>query len=167
MRPFESNSLFRTRITVISCLIKDPYNLATEPKTILLVEDNADDEQLTLRAMRHSEVPNIIRVARDGAEAIDLLYGQDARLPDLILMDLKLPKIGGLELLERIRREPTTATLPIVVLTSSDEERDISECYRYGANSYIRKPVDFEEFIDAVRQLGLYWLSMNRTIRRY
>ncbi|WP_025227476.1 response regulator [Fimbriimonas ginsengisoli] len=141
--------------------------MATEPKTILLVEDNADDEQLTLRAMRQSEVPNIIRVARDGAEAIDHLFGAGAgkRLPDLVLLDLKLPKISGLEVLQRIRSEPTTKTLPIVVLTSSDEERDIVESYSLGANSYIRKPVDFDEFIDAVKQLGLYWLSMNRTMR--
>lgn len=141
--------------------------MATEPKTILLVEDNADDEQLTLRAMRQSEVPNIIRVARDGAEAIDHLFGPNAgkRLPDLVLLDLKLPKISGLEVLERIRKEPSTRTLPVVVLTSSDEERDIVESYYIGANSYIRKPVDFDEFIDAVKQLGLYWLTMNRGMR--
>ena len=141
--------------------------MATEPKTILLVEDNADDEQLTLRAMRQSEVPNIIRVARDGAEAIEALFGAgtNGRLPDLVLLDLKLPKVSGLEVLQRIRNEERTRTLPIVVLTSSDEERDIVESYNLGANSYIRKPVDFDEFIDAVRQLGLYWLSMNRTAR--
>lgn len=141
--------------------------MAAEPKTILLVEDNADDEQLTLRAMRQSDVPNIIRVARDGAEAIDALFGVNAgsRLPDLVLLDLKLPKVSGLEVLQRIRSEEKTKTLPIVVLTSSDEERDIVESYNLGANSYIRKPVDFDEFIDAVRQLGLYWLSMNRTAR--
>jgi two-component system response regulator len=141
--------------------------VAAEPKTILLVEDNADDEQLTLRAMRQSDVPNIIRVARDGAEAIDALFGatSGSRLPDLVLLDLKLPKVSGLEVLQRIRSEAKTRTLPIVVLTSSDEERDIVESYNLGANSYIRKPVDFDEFIDAVRQLGLYWLSMNRTAR--
>lgn len=141
--------------------------MAAEPKTILLVEDNADDEQLTLRAMRQSDVPNIIRVARDGAEAIDALFGatSGSRLPDLVLLDLKLPKVSGLEVLQRIRSEAKTRTLPIVVLTSSDEERDIVESYNLGANSYIRKPVDFDEFIDAVRQLGLYWLSMNRTAR--
>src|SRR5688572_4686867 len=104
--------------------------MASEPKTILLVEDNADDEQLTLRAMRQSEVPNIIRVARDGAEALDHLYGPNAtRLPDLILLDLKLPKVSGLEVLQRIRSEEKTKSLPIVVLTSSDEERDILESY--------------------------------------
>jgi len=143
--------------------------VAQEPKTILLVEDNADDEQLTLRAMRQSEVPNIIRVARDGAEALDALFGVGAgnRLPDLILLDLKLPKVSGLEVLQRIRSEERTRTLPIVILTSSDEERDIVESYNLGANSYIRKPVDFDEFIDAVRQLGLYWLLMNRTSRPF
>ncbi len=137
--------------------------MATEPKTILLVEDNADDEQLTLRAMRQSEVPNIIRVARDGAEALDHLIGaHSARLPDLVLLDLKLPKVSGLEVLQRIRNEERTKSLPVVVLTSSDEERDILESYSLGANSYIRKPVDFDEFIDAVRQLGVYWLLLNR-----
>lgn len=141
--------------------------MATEPKTILLVEDNSDDEQLTLRAMRQSDVPNIIRVARDGAEALDHLFGPTAgsRLPDLVLLDLKLPKISGLEVLSRIRSDARTRGLPIVILTSSDEEKDIVESYNLGANSYIRKPVDFDEFIDAVRQLGLYWLTMNRTRR--
>jgi len=147
-------------------LFEEPTKLALEPKTILLIEDNADDEQLTLRAMRQSEIPNIIRVARHGAEALDFLYGSNAKLPDLILMDLKLPKISGLEVLQRIRSEAATQRLPIVVLTSSDEERDILDCYRYGANSYVRKPVDFDEFIEAVRQLGLYWLSMNMTLKR-
>ena len=138
--------------------------MAVEPKTILLVEDNADDEQLTLRAMRQSDIPNIIRVARDGAEALDKLFGagQDY-LPDLVLLDLKLPKVNGLEVLQKIRANENTKTLPVVILTSSDEERDIVESYELGANSYIRKPVDFDQFIDAVRQLGLYWLSMNRT----
>lgn len=116
--------------------------------------------------MRLSDVPNIIRVARDGAEALDYLFGEGAkRLPDLVLLDLKLPKVSGLEVLNKIRSSDLTKTLPIVVLTSSDEERDIVESYNLGANSYVRKPVDFDEFIDAVRQLGLYWLSMNRTNR--
>jgi two-component system response regulator len=139
--------------------------MPSEPKTILLVEDNADDEQLTLRAMRQSEVPNVIRVARDGAEALEQLFGPSAspRMPDLVLLDLKLPKVSGLEVLRKIRQEPRTRSLPIVVLTSSDEERDIIASYNSGANSFIRKPVDFDEFIDAVRQLGLYWLSMNQT----
>lgn len=140
--------------------------MALEPKTILLIEDNADDEQLTLRAMRKCDVPNIIRVARDGAQAIDALFGLGVtRLPDLILLDLKLPKVSGLEVLERIRTSEKTRNLPIVVLTSSDEERDILQSYNLGANSYIRKPVDYEEFIEAVRQLGLYWLTMNRSVQ--
>jgi two-component system, response regulator len=130
---------------------------------ILLVEDNPDDEKLTLRAMRQSEVPNIIIVARDGVEAIEHLTGDGVkRLPSLILLDLKLPKLSGLEVLEQIRTNPKTKHLPVVVLTSSDEERDIMQSYDLGANSYIRKPVDFDQFIDAVRQLGLYWLVFNR-----
>jgi two-component system response regulator len=139
--------------------------VAIEPKNILLVEDNSDDEALTLRALRQSEVPNVIRVARDGAEALEALVGLGAtsRLPDLVLLDLKLPKVSGLEVLQAIRSNPATSRLPVVVLTSSDEDRDILESYNSGANSYIRKPVDFDEFIDAVRQLGLYWLRMNRT----
>ena len=138
--------------------------MATEPKTILLVEDNADDEQLTLRALRQSDIPNMIRVARDGAEAIDYLFGSaSGSLPDLVLLDLKLPKISGLEVLQKIRSEDRSRALPVVILTSSDEERDIVKSYDLGANSYIRKPVDFDEFIDAVRQLGMYWLLMNRS----
>lgn len=142
--------------------------MAAEPKTILLIEDNADDEQLTLRAMRQCDIPNIVMVARDGAEALDTLYGENhnAKLPDLVLLDLKLPKVSGLEVLQAIRSRESTRTLPIVVLTSSDEERDILESYNLGANSFIRKPVDFDQFIDAVRELGLYWLVMNRTPRR-
>jgi two-component system response regulator len=136
-----------------------------EPKHILLVEDNADDEQLTLRAMRLSEVPNVIRVARDGVEAVEALHGNSAGhpLPDLVLLDLKLPRMSGLEVLTRIRNNAATRTLPVVVLTSSDEERDIVESYNLGANSYIRKPVDFDEFVEVVHQLGVYWLKMNRT----
>lgn len=117
--------------------------------------------------MRLSEVPNIIRVARDGAEALSFLFDEGTgRLPDLVLLDLKLPKVSGLEVLQKIRSDDRTRTMPIVVLTSSDEERDIVESYNFGANSYVRKPVDFDEFMDAVKQLGLYWLSMNRTHRR-
>ena len=135
-----------------------------EPKTILLVEDNADDEKLTLRAMRQSDIPNIVVVARDGVEALEyiLKHSVDSnRLPSLILLDLKLPKVSGLEVLEKLRSDSRTQTLPIVVLSSSDEERDIEQSYLLGANSYIRKPVDFEEFIDSVRQLGQYWLTIN------
>jgi two-component system, response regulator len=112
--------------------------------------------------MRQSQIPNIIEVVRDGAEALETLFAEGKRMPDLVLLDLKLPKVSGLEVLQRIRNHPATRTLPVVILTSSDEERDIVESYNLGANSYIRKPVDFDQFIDAVRQLGLYWLVMNR-----
>jgi two-component system response regulator len=134
-----------------------------EPKTILLIEDNGDDEQLALRAMRQCEVMNVVRVARDGAEALDMLFGSrvSGSMPDLILLDLKLPKISGMEVIRRIRSEPSACLEPVVVLSSSDEARDISESYALGANSYIQKPVDFDEFIDAVKQLGSYWLSIN------
>ncbi|MFY9235127.1 MAG: response regulator [Fimbriimonadaceae bacterium] len=139
--------------------------LLNETPLILLVEDNPDDEKLTLRAMRQSDVPNIIVVARDGEEALNHLHGDHVkRLPALILLDLKLPKVGGLEVLEQIRANERTKNLPVVVLTSSDEERDVAQSYNLGANSYIRKPVDFDEFIDTVRQLGLYWLVFNRAM---
>jgi len=143
--------------------------LESEPKTILLVEDNPDDEKLTLRAMRQSEIPNIVVVAHDGAQAIDYILGNGTspqRLPALVLLDLKLPKVSGLEVLEKLRSDTRTRTLPIVVLTSSDEERDILQSYLLGANSYIRKPVDFDEFIDSVKQLGEYWLSINISTQR-
>jgi len=141
--------------------------LESEPKTILLVEDNPDDEKLTLRAMRQSDIPNIIVVARDGAEALEYIFSNGShRLPSLILLDLKLPKVSGLEVLEKLRSDPRTRTLPIVVLTSSDEERDIFQSYTLGANSYIRKPVDFDEFMDSVKQLGMYWLSINMAANR-
>lgn len=139
-----------------------------EPKTILLVEDNSDDEKLTLRAMRQSDVPNVIVVVRDGAEAIDYLKTEvekGHRLPSLVLLDLKLPKISGLEVLEKLRAEEATRNMPVVVLTSSDEESDILQSYSLGANSYIRKPVDFDDFIDSVRQLGVYWLTLNMPAR--
>ena len=146
---------------VVPCLSEEFQGLAAEPKTILLVEDNADDERLTMRAIRHSEVPSIIQVARDGEEALKYLTGPSARVPDLILMDLKLPKLDGLELLRKIRSTAATRLVPVVILTSSDEAIDIWESYGLRANSYVSKPVDFNEFIDAVRQLGMYWLSIN------
>ncbi|MFY9234492.1 MAG: response regulator [Fimbriimonadaceae bacterium] len=132
---------------------------------ILLVEDNADDEKLTLRALKQSEIPNETVVARDGEEACGYLFpnGDERRqLPDLVLLDLKLPKVGGLEILQRMRREERTKNVPIVVLTSSDEERDIMMSYNLGANSYIRKPVDYVQFIDTIKLLGQYWLTANR-----
>lgn len=144
--------------------------LEIEPKTILLVEDNPDDEKLTLRAMRQSDIPNIVVVAHDGAQAIEYVHGAENsphRMPALILLDLKLPKVSGLEVLEKLRNDSRTSTLPIVVLSSSDEERDIQQSYLLGANSYIRKPVDFDEFIDSVKQLGMYWLSINLPAQRF
>ncbi len=131
---------------------------------ILLVEDNADDIELTKRAFNKNHIVNEIVVVRDGAEAVDFLFhdGRDGRdLPQFILLDLKLPKISGLEVLERIRKEPATALIPVVILTSSKQEEDRSAGYRLGVNSYVRKPVDFNEFVDAVRQVGLYWLVLN------
>jgi two-component system, response regulator len=136
--------------------------------SILLVEDNPDDEALTLRAFRKNNVTNEVVVARDGAEALDYLFGtgtyanRDVTLPpQVIILDLKLPKIDGLEVLRRIRATAQTKLLPVVILTSSNEERDRLESYGLGANSYVRKPVDFAAFVDAVRQLGLYWLLLN------
>jgi CheY-like chemotaxis protein len=140
--------------------------MASNP--ILLVEDNPDDEALTLRAFRKNNVSNEVVVARDGAEALDYLFGTGAyasrdvtSLPQVVILDLKLPKIDGLEVLRRIRGTAQTRLLPVVILTSSNEERDRLEGYGLGANSYVRKPVDFAEFVDAVRQLGLYWLLLN------
>jgi two-component system response regulator len=129
---------------------------------IVLIEDNPDDEALTLRAMSKNGIANQVIVLRDGAEALDRLLAVDAPSPQLVLLDLKLPRIDGLEVLRRLRSEPSTTLLPIVILTSSNEERDLVESYRLGANSYIRKPVDFEQFTEAVRQLGLYWLVLNQ-----
>jgi two-component system response regulator len=137
-------------------------------KTILLVEDNADDEELTIRALKKNKVTNSLVVARDGVEALDFLFGTGAHagrdiamLPGLVLLDLKLPKIDGLEVLRRIRADERTRRMPVTVLTSSKEEQDLIKSYDLGANSYIRKPVDFNQFTEAVRQLGMYWLMLN------
>lgn len=133
-------------------------------KTILLVEDNPDDEELTLLAFRKNNISNSITVARDGAEALDYLFGPGSEtrpLPFLILLDLNLPKLDGLEVLRRIRSEERTKLLPVVVLTSSKEEKDRFASYSLGCNSYVRKPVSFSEFVEAARQLGLYWLLIN------
>ena len=129
---------------------------------IVLIEDNPDDEALTLRALKKNGIANDVIVLRDGAEALDFFARPDAPSPHLVLLDLKLPRIDGLEVLRRLRQAERTSMLPIVVLTSSNEDRDLVESYRLGANSYIRKPVDFEQFIEAVRQLGLYWLVLNQ-----
>ena len=137
-------------------------------KCILLVEDNPDDEALTIRALSKHNVANRVVVARDGVEALDYLFGTGAHagrdvndLPQIVLLDLKLPKLDGFEVLRRVRADERTHTLPVVILTSSKEERDVAEGYRHGCNSYVRKPVNFDEFIEAARQLGLYWLLLN------
>jgi two-component system, response regulator len=137
-------------------------------KVILLVEDNPDDELLTLRALKKTGVQNEVVVARDGVEALDYLFasgpysGRDPTvLPQLILLDLKLPKVDGLEVLRRLRSDERTRRLPVVILTSSREQQDMLDGYGLGANSYIRKPVDFQQFIRAVEQLRLYWLVLN------
>jgi len=137
-------------------------------KIIMLVEDNPDDETLTLRALRKNNIQNEVAVARDGVEALDYLFGSGAyaerdprNKPVVILLDLKLPKIDGLEVLRRLRADARTQFIPVVVLTSSKEEQDLMKSYSFGCNSYIRKPVDFVQFVEAVRQLGLYWLVLN------
>ena len=141
-----------------------------ENKIILLVEDNPDDEALTLRALSKSNVANTVVVARDGVEALDYLFARGAHAgrdpedkPAVTLLDLKLPRVDGLEVLAQIRSAAATRLLPVVILTSSREEQDLVNSYRLGANSYIRKPVDFAQFTEAVRQLGLYWLVLNET----
>lgn len=139
-------------------------------RPILLVEDNPDDEELILRSLRRNHVLNEIVITRDGEEALDYLLaigkfkGRDPGLmPQLVLLDLKLPKVGGLEVLERMRRETLTAMIPVVILTSSSEDEDILNSYQLGANSYVRKPVEFQQFSEAVRQVSLYWLLINES----
>lgn len=141
-----------------------------EDKMILLVEDNTDDEALTLRALRKNNIGNRVVVVRDGAEALDFLFCTGAYAerdphdkPQVILLDLKLPKVDGMEVLRRIRADPSTRTFPVVILTSSKEEQDVINSYVIGVNSYVRKPVDFVQFVEAIRQLGLYWLVLNET----
>jgi DNA-binding response OmpR family regulator len=136
-------------------------SMTDKTKLILLVEDDPDHEALTIRALKKSNMLNEVIVARDGEEAVNLLCGPNPIKPQVILLDLKLPKIDGLEVLKRIRDCDTTRTLPVVVLTSSDEERDVVRSYQLGVNSYIRKPVNFNDFAEATRQLGMYWLVLN------
>ena len=140
-------------------------------KTILLVEDNPDDIELTIRAFRKSNITNEIVLAHDGSEALDYLFGQGewagrdlGIMPTLILLDLKMPKVDGLEVLRRMRANERTKLLPVVILTTSKEEQDIIDGYALGANSYVRKPVDFNQFVEAVRQLGLYWFILNEPL---
>lgn len=147
---------------------RDPSGKSVESKLILLVEDNPDDEVLALRALARLDIPSEVAVARDGAEALDFLFatgpydGRDPTLlPAVMLLDLKLPKVDGLDVLRRVRADPRTRFLPVVIMSSSDESRDVAESYRQGASSYIRKPVDFGQFTDTVRQLGSYWLVLN------
>ena len=142
-------------------------------KTILLVEDNADDETLTLRALKKNNISNRVAVARDGVEALDYLFargghaGRDVTdLPSLVLLDLKLPKLGGLEVLRQLRADRRTTCLPVVALTSSNEERDLMSSYESHVNSYVRKPVDFAQFLETVQQLGNYWLVINQPCPR-
>lgn len=139
-----------------------------ESKVILLVEDNPDDEHFTLRALKKNNIQNKMVVARDGAQALEYLFGTGAfagrevtDVPSLILLDLNLPKIDGLEVLRRVRADSRTRRVPVVILTSSNEQRDVTTGYDLGANSYVRKPVEFGDFAEAVRQLGLYWLIIN------
>jgi two-component system response regulator len=141
-------------------------------KSILLVEDNQDDEELTVLALQENRLLNEIHVARDGVEALDFLLAQGCYaqrnprdLPQVVLLDLKLPKLSGLEVLQRMRSHPVLKLVPVIILTTSLEERDIMESYDLGANSYIRKPVDFNNFLEAVRQLSLYWLVLNEAPR--
>jgi two-component system response regulator len=138
-----------------------------ENHMILLVEDNADDEALTMRALKKNNISNQIVITHDGVEALDFLFGtgpyagHETEVPQLILLDLKLPKLDGFEVLKRLRADPRTRLIPVVILTSSKEQQDIVQGYGLGANSYVRKPVDFQQFIESVRQLGLYWLVIN------
>jgi two-component system response regulator len=143
--------------------------MAEQPMAILLVEDNPDDADLTIRALKKGNISNEIVLARNGAEALDYLFGTGSYAgrnpsdqPKVVLLDLKLPKVDGMEVLRRIRGDKHTHSLPVVILTSSDEQRDVVESYHLGANSYVRKPVGFAQFTEAVQQLGLYWVLINR-----
>jgi len=137
-------------------------------KTIMLVEDNANDEELTLRALRKANIANSVFVARDGQEAVDFLFGtgqhagrEPPTMPAVVLLDLKLPKLNGIDVLHRLRADPRTRLIPVVVLTSSSEDEDMLRSYESGANSYVRKPVEFAAFAEAVTQLGIYWMLLN------
>jgi len=138
-------------------------------KTILLVEDNPNDEELTLRALRKANIANEVAIARDGQEALDFLFGtgkyagrEVPTMPAVVLLDLKLPKLNGIDVLQRIRADPRTRLVPVVVLTSSSEDEDMVRSYQSGANSYVRKPIEFSAFANAVTQLGMYWVLINQ-----
>lgn len=142
-------------------------------KLIMVVEDNPDDEELTLRALRQGKVANEIVVTRDGAEALDFMFGTGkyqgrdlSKMPAVILLDLKLPKLSGLDVLQRLRADQRTKLVPVVVLTSSSEEEDMLRSYQFGANSYVRKPVEFGAFVNSVSQLGVYWALLNESLPR-
>jgi two-component system response regulator len=142
--------------------------MMVKAESILLVEDNPDDVELTMRAFRKNNIANRVVVAHDGVEALDYLFGKGAytnrdtrEMPRLILLDLKLPRLDGLQVLERLRADDRTKLTPVVILTSSKEEQDLLSGYRFGANSYVRKPVDFNQFVEAVHNIGLYWLLIN------
>lgn len=139
-------------------------------KYILLVEDNSDDQELTLMALKQSNIVNEVVILHDGLEALEFLFGSVKSpplevndLPQVILLDLKMPRVGGMDVLKRIRSDPRTQLLPVVILTSSSEEEDIITSYHLGANSYVRKPIEFQKFAEAIQQLGLYWLIINQT----
>src|SRR2546422_9118757 len=158
-----------TRARHSTSLSKEQLPMRENPVEILLVEDNPDDVELTLHAFQKHNLANRVHVARDGAEALDFLFRtgayKDRRIedsPHVVLLDLKLPKVDGLEVLQRMKEDPRTQMIPVVVLTSSREDRDIAESYQLGVNSYIVNPENFEQFTEAVRQLGLYWLLMNQ-----
>ena len=143
--------------------------MTTQPVDILLVEDNQDDVELTLHALRKEKLANNIHVARDGEEALEFLFGNGThtersleRPPKLVVLDLKLPKIDGMEVVRKVKSDPRTKTIPVVILTSSKEERDLINSYNLGANSYIQKPVDFDQFRETVKSVGMYWLLINQ-----
>jgi CheY-like chemotaxis protein len=143
--------------------------MSTNEIEVLIVEDSADDLEMTLRALRKAKLANSIHVARDGVEALEFIFGEGAHNgrtvengPKVILLDLKLPKVDGLEVLRRVKADPRTKKIPVVVLTSSKEQPDVAECYNLGVNSYIVKPVNFERFAAAVAELGMYWLLLNQ-----
>ena len=137
-------------------------SVAEERVEILLAEDNAEDAEMTLRALRRNNLANKLRWVKDGAEALEYLFSEATRPPKLVLLDIKMPKVDGIEVLRRLKADPATQKIPVVVMTSSNEERDVVESYRLGVNSYIVKPVQFDSFMETVAKIGLYWVLTNR-----